>query len=356
MTGPGEPNDPNGGWAGGSYPGPPPPSNHSVPGGGQPPRELPPPGPADGGSASPGPRASAFFPEPSAWTSLLTAVPWFFWSLVLVIWIAGAIGFGWGWIVVVLWVLSGAVIFVAPAEPLFARYLFRLRQPTLIEQERLGPIWHHLLQHAEVRDGRLSLWIQESDEVNATPTPGHVVAVTRWALYTLPPSHLEAVLAHELGHHLGGRSWLSMLSFWYSIPARCGLIVVRAVARLMRRIPAVGCIIGGFLVLAYIGLVLAVFALGHGYIWPVLFLTPFIAPPFLAWLNRWQVKQADRRAALLGYGSTLVQVLYGWQMQHQQMLGRDQSRRAQVMSNTPSLVDRVRTLEQSGGIPPHTRG
>ena len=224
MTGPGEPNDPNGGWAGGPIPGllrlrt----TAFQV---ASPPRELPPPGPADGGSASPGPHASAFFPEPSAWTSLLTAVPWFFWSLVLVIWIAGAIGFGWGWIVIVLWVLSGAVIFVAPAEPLFARYLFRLRQPTLIEQERLGPIWHQLLQHAEVRDGRLSLWIQESDEVNATPTPGHMVAVTRWALYTLPPSHLEAVLAHELGHHLGGRSWLSMLSFWYSIPARCGLIV-----------------------------------------------------------------------------------------------------------------------------------
>ncbi|HET6987493.1 MAG TPA: M48 family metalloprotease, partial [Kribbella sp.] len=204
----------------------------------------------------------------------------------------------------------------------------------------------HLLQRAEVRDGRLSLWIQESDEVNATPTPGHVVAVTRWALYTLPPSHLEAVLAHELGHRLGGRSWLSLLSFWYSIPARCGLLVARAVARLMRRIPAVGCIIGGFLVMAYIGLVLAVFALGHGYIWPVLFLTPFIAPPLLAWLNRWQVKQADRRAAILGYGSTLVQVLYGWQMQHQQTLGREESRRAQVMSSTPAPAERVRALEQ----------
>jgi Zn-dependent protease with chaperone function len=272
--------------------------------------------------------------------------------LVLVVWVAGAIGFGWGWIVVVLWILSGAVIFVTPAEAMFARYLFRLRQPTLIEQERLGPVWHQLLQRAQVRHGRFSLWIQESDEVNATPTPGHVVAVTRWALYTLPPSHLEGVLAHELGHHLGGRSWLSMISFWYSIPARCGLIVVRAIARLMRRVPALGCLIGGFLVMAYVGLVLAVFALGHGYIWPFLFLTPFIAPPFLAWLNRWQVKQADQKVARLGYGTTLVQVLYGWQMQHQQTLGRDESRRAQVMSNSPSLVDRVRTLEQYGGTPP----
>jgi Zn-dependent protease with chaperone function len=286
------------------------------------------------------------------WTTLATGIPWFFWSLVLVAWIAGAIGFGWGWIVIVVWVLSGAVIFVAPAEALFARYLFRLREPTLVEQQRLGPIWHQLLQRTGVRDGRLSLWIQESEDPNATPTPGHVVAVTRWSLYTLPPSHLESVLAHELSYHLGGRSWLSLLSFWYSIPARCGLVVVRAIARLMRHVPAVGCLIGGFLLVAYAGMILGVIVLGHGYIWPILFLTPFIAPPFLAWLNRRQVKQADQKTALLGYGSTLVQVLYGWQAQHQQMLGREDSRRSQVMSSTPSLVERVRTLEQTGGIKP----
>lgn len=354
MTGPGEPNEENGGWRGPSDPGPSRPPNYGAPQGGIPPRELPPAGRPDDR-----PRTGAgdpFLPEPSAVATLLAAVPWFFWSLVLIVWVAGAIGFGWGWIVVALWVLSGAVTFVAPAEALLARYLFRLREPTLIEQERLGPIWRHLLARAGVRHSRYTLWIQESDEVNATPTPGHVVAVTRWALYALPPSHLEAVLAHELAHHLGGRSWLGLLSFWYSIPARCGLIVVRAIARLMRRVPALGCLVGGFLGMAYVGLIIAVFALGHGYIWPFLFITPFIAPPVLAWLNRWHVRQADQKAAGLGYGSTLVQVLYGWQMQHQQALGRDESRRAQVMSNTPSLGERVRVLERVGGIPPKAWG
>ncbi|GAA1579884.1 hypothetical protein GCM10009804_40660 [Kribbella hippodromi] len=108
--------------------------------------------------------------------------------------------------------------------------------------------------------------------------------------------------------------------------------------------------------MAYVGLILAVFALGHGYIWPFLFITPFIAPPFLAWLNRWHVRQADQKTAALGYGSTLVQVLYGWQMEHQQTLGREDSRRAQVMANTPSLVERVRVLERAGGAPPAAWG
>ena len=349
MTGPVESNDQNG--AQGPVPGPMPPP-FPGPSGGIPPgqnwAQLP--GP-DG--AQPGPTGhTRALPEASAWTALLAAVPWFFWSLILVIWIAGAIGFRWGWIVIVLWILSGALILLSSTEEMLARYLFRLRKPTLVEQERLGPVWQQLLRRAGVPDGRFSLWIQESDEVNATPTPGHTVAVTRWALYTLPPRHLEAALAHELAHHLGGRAWLSLISFWYSIPARCGLIAARAVARLMRRVPALGCIIGAFLVMAYAGIALAAFTFGHGYIWPILFLTPFIAPPLLAWLNRWHVKEADRKAAMLGYGATLVQVLYGWQMQHQQMLGRDTSRRAQVMSSTPSLIERVHTIEQAGGRPP----
>ncbi|WP_427895277.1 M48 family metalloprotease [Kribbella sp. GL6] len=350
MTGPGDPYDQTGaqgpeqGW-------PPQAGPHSH--GYLPPHAPQPlPGPADAQSD----RRSRALPEASAWTALLSAVPWFFWSLVLVVWVAGAIGFDWGWIVLVVWILSVGLIFVPATEELLAKHLFRLRRPTLVEEQRLGPVWHQLLQRAGASQSRFSLWIQESEEVNATPTPGHTVAVTRWALYTLPPQHLEAALAHELSHHLGGRAWLSLVDFWYSIPARGGLIVVRAIARLMRRVPALGCIIGGFVVLSYAGIVLAAITFGHGYVWPFLFLTPFIAPPLLAWLNRWRVKEADKKAAMLGYGTTLVQVLYGWQMQHQQDLGRDTSRRAQVMSSTPSLVERVRTIEQAGGIPPAAWG
>ncbi|MDX2974320.1 M48 family metalloprotease [Kribbella solani] len=351
MTVPGDPNDQNGPGVSGQGPMPPyPPMQWQ---GHIPPRQQPqlpgPAGPQGGGR-------SHKLPEPSAWTALLSAVPWFFWSLVLIIWIASTIGFRWGWIVVAAWILSAGLIFLSSTEELLAKYLFRLRRPTLVEQERLRSAWNPLLARAGVPGARFSLWIQESDDANATPTPGHTVAVTRWALYTLPPAHLEAALAHELSHHLGGRAWLSLISFWYSIPARGGLIVVRAVASLMRRVPAVGCLIGGFIALAYAGIILAAITFGRGYIWPFLFLTPFVAPPFLAWLNRWHVREADRKAAMLGYGATLVQVLYGWQMQHQHNLGQASTRRAQVMSSTPSLVDRVHTIEQAAGISPAAWG
>jgi Zn-dependent protease with chaperone function len=277
---------------------------------------------------------------------LLSAVPWFFWSFAVVSWIVGLIGFGWGWLLVLLWIASGAVVFLRPVEDMLARYLFRLRQPTLIEEQRLRPIWAQLIARAGIRGDRYAIWIQESDEANATPTPGHVVGVTRWALYTLPPSQLEAALASEIGHHLGGRAWLSLLSFWYSIPARCALIGVRALGRLMKAVPAVGCAVIGFLLIGYLGVLLAVLTFDDSLTLPLLFLTPFVAPPILAWLGRREVLQADRRAAMMGYGATLIQVLYGWQFQHQQMLGRDANRRSQVMSSSPSAAERVRALEQ----------
>jgi Zn-dependent protease with chaperone function len=343
MTGPGDPNEHDGISGQNAWRPAEPPS--------MPPGPIPPPWaqlPPGSGSRPQGDgRQPKRLPEASAWGNVLAAVPWFFWSLILVIWIGGIFGYPEGWIVVGAWILSGAVVVVGPAEDLLARYLFRLRKPTLIEQERLGPVWDRLHARSGTNPTRFSLWVQESDEVNATPTPGHVVAVTRWALYTLPPQHLEAALAHELSHHLGGRAWLSLLGFWYSIPARAGLIAARAIARLVKRVPAVGCGVLAFLVLAWIGISMAAVIGGAGYIWPIVYLTPFIAPPFLAWVNRWQVKEADRRAASMGYGATLVQVLYGWQHQHQQNLGRETTRRQQVMSNTPTLVERVHTLEQS---------
>lgn len=378
MSGPPDPFDPQGPVGGDQpYTNPPPygPPNPQWPGGGS---QSQPPGGQQWGQVPPGQPWSQSSPD-QQWSqlppgqqrgqlpggegsrpgpvqvdagigaALAAAVPWFFWSLCIVAWLGGFLGSTVGWILVAVWVLSGAVTFLRPVEEMIARYLMRLRLPTLVERQRLAPAWHQLAQRANVDPTRFTIWVQESDDVNATPAPGHTIAVTRWALYTVPVQHLESVLAHELSHHLGGRAWLSLLSFWYSIPARITLIGVRALGRLMRKVPALGCAISAFVFIAYAGILVAVLIFGNGYLWPLLFLTPFIAPPILAWLSRWKVKQADRKAAQLGYGQSLVQVLYGWQMQHQSTLGQRESRRTEFMSSRPALADRVHVLE---GSPP----
>jgi Zn-dependent protease with chaperone function len=355
MTSPGNPNDQNGAWTNGPWQAAGPENSgphHHVPPTSEgigPFNQLPPYSPRQlpgGSDETPRAWSSSGRIEVSAAETLLSMAPWLFWSLIVVSWIASIIGFGYGWILVGLWLLSGAVVLVRPIEDFIARHIFGLRQPTIVEHQRIEPVWRQLAERARVDPARYSLWLQESEEINALPTPGHTIALTTWSLYTLPGTHLEAVLAHEVSHHLGGRDWLSLLSFWYSIPARCALWSVRGLARLMKAVPAVGCVVVGFLTLGYLGLLLTILIFDESFVLPLLFLTPFVAPPILAWLGRREVSRADRRAAAMGYGAALVQVLYGWQFQHQGMLGREASRRSQLMSSAPSIADRVRMLER----------
>ena len=131
MAGPGDPSDPNSPWAHGDGRPEPPPGYGSAP--------LPPPQSSPELPSGPSAASGASQPrrvEVSTAALLLSAVPWFFWSFAVVSWVVGIIGFGWGWLLVVIWIVSGAVVFLRPVEDMLARYLFRLRQPTLLEEQR----------------------------------------------------------------------------------------------------------------------------------------------------------------------------------------------------------------------------
>ena len=94
-----------------------------------------------------------------------------------------------------------------------------LRSPTEAECLRLGDAWSAVTKAAGVDPSDYSLWVQKSRKINAYAAAGHTVAVTEAAVQNLSPAQLEAVLAHELGHHLGGHAWASLLRYWYSLPA-----------------------------------------------------------------------------------------------------------------------------------------
>ena len=55
---------------------------------------------------------------------------------------------------------------------------------------------------AGVNPDHYRVWAHEGPEATAPATAGSTVAVTSWAVYRLPPQHLEAVLARELAHRL----------------------------------------------------------------------------------------------------------------------------------------------------------
>ncbi|MEU6083058.1 M48 family metalloprotease [Streptomyces sp. NPDC047108] len=214
-----------------------------------------------------------------------------------------------GWVVVLCWIATGLLAFHRPTERVVARHLLDLRYPTPRERDRLEPVWRAVTARAGVDGRAYELWIQDCDNINALAAAGHIVGVTRFSLEHLSSDHLAAVLAHELGHHVGGHAWTSLLGEWYSAPGRIGWAALRWLARhgpsIVRRLNNWVALV---LVLA-VGSVLIALALSY---WFVL-LALVVAPYPMAALSRQAELRADRYAAALGFGPMLAEVLHTMQ-------------------------------------------
>jgi Zn-dependent protease with chaperone function len=213
----------------------------------------------------------------------------------------------------------------------------------MLEQQKLNVAWRAVCSQVHVDPDYYKLWIEESDDINGFAMAGKSVAVTRWALNSLPPRQLQAVLAHELGHHQGGHPWASLVAFWYSLPGRSLAALARAI---FRSGPVVGCLFAGFLLCAAAGLVLSTLIFGHGWGWAFYTVMPFLVPIPLAWFNRRSELMADQVAADLGYARDTVAFLYDLQAQGEDVARRAAGWRGALYSNHPSLADRITALER----------
>ncbi|GGZ19959.1 hypothetical protein GCM10010387_11110 [Streptomyces inusitatus] len=210
-----------------------------------------------------------------------------------------------GFIFVLAWLLSGALIFHRPTESAIARRLLGLRHPTLQESARLEPVWREVTARAGVAGHNYELWVEDSDDLNAVAAAGHIVGVTRFALGQLPNGELAAVLAHELGHHVGGHSWSSLLGYWYALPGRIAWRVMRAVGRGVYKVSRVfSCLGVGLLVLVFGAFAIATISTLYGL--PLLILA---VPYALAAVSRRAELRADQHAAALGFAPMLASVL-----------------------------------------------
>ncbi len=278
---------------------------------------------------------------------LLFELPWFVWSLIIVqLAIGSFVGNPWPWIAVGVWLLAGGLMLLRPVDALVARVVDRLRQPTGEESQKLDPAWRAVAGTAGVDAAKYSLWIEDVTAVSAMASGGHTVAVTRWALTTLPPRQLEAVLAHELAHHLGGHTWAGALSSWYSLPSRGAVWLVRGIVRVARRVPAVGCVITALVVMAVGGMLLSSVIFGYFPTQLILIVVALAAPVILAWFRRRAEKNANQVAASLGYGHPLLDALYAWQAQNRDIERRAAGRRVALMSFHPSVAEQIIALEK----------
>lgn len=241
--------------------------------------------------------------------------------------------------VLVVWLLSGALTFVPSVEQALARAMFDMRRPTRHELDRMAPLWAQVCAAAGVDPARFTLWVDQSRELNAFAAGGRTVAVTGRAL-ELPPRALEAILAHELGHHLSGHSRVSLLAWWYELPARGSILLVGLA---VRAVLWVGDVFGRFGsasgVLASVLLAL-VLLFGLVVLNPWLLLMPLLNP-LMAWSSRLGEYRADATAARLGYGPALVDVLSAWLSAER---GGRRPLRARMLASHPATADRIRRL------------
>jgi len=226
------------------------------------------------------------------------------------------------------WTLGAGLVLLRGVEARFARLLFRVRRPDEAELRRIGPVWRRACRRAGVEPTDYTLRVEDSQLNNAFALGAHFVAVTRRAL-ELPDELLEAVLAHELGHHRDLHPLAATLGWWYLMPFSLLSWLLRRVrtvtGTLSRAFSSlsgrIGQISGGRPLEGPLGLVGVLMILGALVVvglvllvllcvlWLPLWLVTGVSRLLSAALSRAAEYAADRRATELGYGPGLIQVL-----------------------------------------------
>lgn len=250
--------------------------------------------------------------DATAFGNLLLHLPNFLCSLVVVTLVSLLFG-GFGVVLILAWLVSGALVFHRPTESALARHLLRLRYPTPQERAKLEPVWREVTARAGVEGRNYELWVEDSDSLNAVAAAGHIVGVTSFAMNNLPNGELAAVMAHELGHHVGGHAWSGLLGYWYALPGRIAWRLLRAVTGFLFRVSrAFSCLGVAFFGLCVGGIAFATISTLYGL--PLLLLG---MPYALAAVGRRSELRADQHAAALGFAPMLAAVLEKLHQQEQ---------------------------------------
>jgi len=263
------------------------------------------------------------------------------------------------------WTASAVLVVARPVEAGLARLLYRsLRRPRPTELARIAPALERVCRRAGDDPGRYLLRVEDKRQVNAFALGGHVLAVTRTAL-ELPDDLLEAVLAHELGHHRHLHPLAIILGWWYLLPFEAGDRLVRAIRRITRWLARsfgrlsdrTGGLAGGrapegalgnlvlLLLLAILVVAGSVLVVVLGVVWLPLALLVRLAKVLSAALSRAGEHAADRHAAELGYGPALIQVL-GLFLQVERSVPRLRGMAALLRSH-PSSQSRIDSIEKT---------
>lgn len=243
------------------------------------------------------------------------------------------------WLFPLLWIIAGVLLFYPPVERVFVRSFMDVRKPTASELRTLQPLWERVTGSAGVDPGTFMLGVQDSPELNASAAAGHSVAVTAGALENLEPRHLEAVLAHELGHHLGGHPVAALWNYWIALPGRFFNSLVRRLYGFFNSIIRLFSFRGWLCSVAFVAIMGVAVLLSAPWLLMVL-----LVPVGLAAASRASELAADKIAVQLGYGPSMVEVLEIFDSLETEPAGGPGRRFAGWMATHPSAGNRIHRI------------
>ncbi|HKE52577.1 MAG TPA: M48 family metalloprotease, partial [Actinomycetes bacterium] len=253
------------------------------------------------------------------------------------------------WTVILIggWIAIAAAHFVKPTQGLVAYRLYHAREPTPDERAKLHDPWQNVLARAGIPADRYRLMVSDRDDVNAYASGGYGVVVTSLAVRRLRPRQLEAVLAHELGHHVNLDLVPRVLMQQVLLPIRAVWWLGRALWTAIRAVGR-GALASPSCLSVLLAGIVAIVAL--------LLFRSLVAPAVIALagaaLGRLALDRAeydaDDIAVRLGVGSVLLGVLKMFERRQPQ----DRDRLEQTLGIKPLLRRRIDRLSSRVPEPP----
>lgn len=237
-----------------------------------------------------------------------------------------------------LWSGLAPIMLVPAISDALLGWILGVQVPAGAERARMSAAWARVCLRAGVAPERFSLRLDPSGQINAFAAGLRMVALTGGAM-RLHQDELEAVLAHELGHHRDCHTLWWALASWYLAPLSLVERLLGALARLAGPLPLLGHLVHS--VRALVGWLVRGLMLPAGLVW--------------ALGSRRAEYDADASSRELGYGRALVRLLERIERIEQ---GRDPwttggafvARRgdglvAALLASHPPTGDRIRRLE-----------
>ena len=223
--------------------------------------------------------------------------------------------------------LASLLIAISPIGEWLLRTLSGARKiKTSRDKEYVMPLFNCVNEDALLLDGKISkkitLYIEETKEVNACAFGMNSISVTRGAIESLDEDELKGVIAHELGHIRNGDTFISLvMTIGNGAFTLLWLILKFAMTRGKNK--------------EHLKLVFMFNAM-----------ISFVVTAFTAIGSRTSEYMADKFAFDIGHGQGLLETLYFFK---DLSMGEKPTLADKLKSTHPNLDNRIEQLENMGG-------